>query len=294
MILKNHYVWLLGEKMNRKLTFFLLLWLIVLTISCNTINKVQALLPVNDNQSEVIVIFDADNFEDCELYVYIDGVKKSEIDPTERRRIIVSNGNHLISVDCDIKDVFIKGETIQFNANSGRYLFTAKLKSELLTEERASLNHPERYKFELLFSSDETIAPENRTVAESQLKTTINRAYEILSGDIPENATLAFISISSGSNIQEEFIVDELTMRFVNSRRYNVVDRKTLDIIREEQNFQLSGDVNDDSIVSIGHLIGAETIITVGINNDGTANYLWLKALDVETAKIRAMFSEQL
>ena len=294
MILKN-IMWLSGEKMNRKLTFSLLFWSIVLMTSCNTINKVQSLLPVNDNQSEVIVIFDADDFEDCELYVYIDGVKKSEIDPNERRRIIVSNGNHLISIDCDIgEDGFVKGETIQFNANSGRYLFTAKLKSELLAGERASLNHPERYKFELLFSSDETIVYENRTVAESQLKTIIDRAYEILSGNIPKNTTLAFISISTWNNNREEFIVDELIMKFVNSSKYNVVDRKTLDIIREEQNFQLSGDVSDDSIVSIGHLIGAEIIITVGINNDGMVNYLRLKALDVETAKIRAMFSEQL
>ncbi|MDR1399352.1 MAG: penicillin-binding protein activator LpoB [Treponema sp.] len=258
-------------------------------------NKIQSLLPVNDNQSEVIVIFDADDFEDCELYVYIDGVKKIEIDPNERRRIIVSNGSHLISVDCDIdEDVFVKGETIRFNANSGRYLFTAELKSELLAGKRASLNHPERYTFELLFSSDEAIMYENRMVAESQLKTITDRAYEILSGNIPENAALAFISTSSGNNDREEFIVDELVMKFVNSSKYNVVDRKTLDIIRKEQNFQLSGDVNDDSIVSIGHLIGAEIIITVGINNDGMVNYLRIKALDVETAKIRAMFSEQL
>lgn len=281
--------------MNQKLTFSILLWSILLIISCNTINKVQSLLPVNDNQSEVIITFDADNFEDCELYVYVDGLKKIEIDPNEKRRMIVSNGSHLISVDCDIDgDIFIKGETIQFNANSGRYLFAAKLNSELLAGERVGLNNPERYKFELLFSSNETIMSENQTVAESQLRTTINRAYEIVSGSIPENARLAFISISSGNNNQEVFVVDELMMRFVNSRKYNVVDRKTLDIIREEQKFQLSGDVNDASIVSIGHLIGAEIIITIGINNDRMVNYLRLKALDVETAEIRAIFSEQL
>jgi hypothetical protein len=71
----------------------------------------------------------------------------------------------------------IKGETVQFNANSGRYLF----------------------------SSEETIVLENRTVAESQLRTTINRAYEILSGNISEDATLAFISLSSGNNIMERY-----------------------------------------------------------------------------------------
>jgi hypothetical protein len=41
-----------------------------------------------------------------------------------------------------------------------------------------------------LFSGDETTVSENRTVAESQLRTTINKAYEILSGNIPENAAL--------------------------------------------------------------------------------------------------------
>jgi len=37
------------------------------------------------------------------------------------------------------------------------------------------------------------------------------------------------------------FYVNELTMLFVNSRRYTVVDRSDIDKVLSEQNFQMSG-----------------------------------------------------
>ncbi|MDR0997984.1 MAG: CsgG/HfaB family protein, partial [Treponema sp.] len=90
-----------------------------------------------------------------------------------------------------------------------------------------------------------------------------------------------------------EFAVEELILFLVNSKRYSVVDRRSLDLIREEQNFQLSGEVDDDTAVSIGHLTGAEIVITGSISPYDAAKYLRLKALDVETGQIRAMSSRR-
>ena len=66
-----------------------------------------------------------------------------------------------------------------------------------------------------------------------------------------------------------------------------------MDTIRAEQNFQMSGDVDDDSAVSIGKLLGAGVVITGSITGSGTSQRLVLKALDVATAQIITMTREQ-
>ncbi|MDR3147187.1 MAG: CsgG/HfaB family protein, partial [Treponema sp.] len=114
-----------------------------------------------------------------------------------------------------------------------------------------------------------------------------------LSRNIPGPASIAVISIASDDPAEGEFAVEELTFLLVNAKQYSVVDRRNLDIIRAEQNFQLSGEVDDDTAVSIGHFIGAAIVITGNIGPYDTAKYLRLKALDVETGEIRAMVSRR-
>jgi curli biogenesis system outer membrane secretion channel CsgG len=87
--------------------------------------------------------------------------------------------------------------------------------------------------------------------------------------------------------------VDELEYRLVNSGKLTIVDRRLLDQIQNEQNFQLSGDVDDNSAVSIGNMLGANVVLTGNISTTGTVQWLSIKALDVKTARIIAMVREQ-
>jgi hypothetical protein len=119
------------------------------------------------------------------------------------------------------------------------------------------------------------------------------QSYGELSGNIPGRASIAVISIASADPAEGEFALEELTLFLVNSKKYSVIDRRNLDIVRAEQNFQLSGEVDDDTAVSIGHLIGAAMVITGSISPYNEAKYLRLKALDVEIGKIRAMASRR-
>jgi hypothetical protein len=70
------------------------------------------------------------------------------------------------------------------------------------------------------------------------------------------------------------------------NRSVRVVDRQNLDKIHDEQNYQLSGYVDDDSAVSIGHELGATTII-IGTGENMTDYYRFnYRLLSVETAEI--------
>ncbi|MDR1956426.1 MAG: CsgG/HfaB family protein [Treponema sp.] len=121
----------------------------------------------------------------------------------------------------------------------------------------------------------------------------INRACETLIYELPKNTTIAVLSVASRDRDTAIFVMDELEFQLVDSKRFEMVDRKTLDSIRAEQDFQSSGEVSDDSAVSIGNMLGANIVITGSITGSGNTQRLTLKALDVKTAKIVAMAREQ-
>jgi TolB-like protein len=128
----------------------------------------------------------------------------------------------------------------------------------------------------------------------SLLDTAINNTFNTISQNIPQNARIAIVNISSVNNNDQpeaNFIMEELSVLMVNSKKFTVVDRQTLDTIRMEQNFQMTGEVGDDSAISIGKFLGANVVITGSIAGAGNQRRLRLKALDVLTAQVLAMSS---
>ena len=126
-----------------------------------------------------------------------------------------------------------------------------------------------------------------------QLTEAITRASLEMAEKIPRNSTIAVLSVFSTNRDTSEYIIGELEYNLVNSGRFIIVDRRRLDQIRNEQNFQLSGDVSDDSAISIGNMLGANIVITGEITGTGSNQRLILKALDVRTAQIITMVREQ-
>lgn len=120
----------------------------------------------------------------------------------------------------------------------------------------------------------------------------VSKASNNLISKLPERSRVAVISISSNNEEKSAIVVDEIEYQLVNSGKFTIVDRKTLDTIRSEQNFQMSGEVSDKSAVSIGQMLGANIVITGNIIGTGTRQRLSIRALDVRTAEIVAMVRE--
>ena len=119
----------------------------------------------------------------------------------------------------------------------------------------------------------------------------LDLSSRIISGSMDSGSSIAIISITAADLFEGEYALEELTMLLVMTRKFRVVDRRNLDIIRAEQQFQLSGEVDDETAVSIGHLIGAAFVITGSISPWESAKFLRLRVLDVQTGQIRAMSS---
>jgi TolB-like protein len=125
------------------------------------------------------------------------------------------------------------------------------------------------------------------------LETAVSRAAQVIIANIPSGSTLAVLSIATNDLEVAEFVIEELAYLMVETRKFKVVDRKSLDAIRAEHSFQISGDVDDNSAISIGKMLGASIVITGNVSGSGATRRLRVKALDVLTAEIVAMASER-
>jgi hypothetical protein len=141
-----------------------------------------------------------------------------------------------------------------------------------------------------------SIAVKGQRGSNTGVQGAVNRTCRELIEKLPQKVEQPIAVLNCATNETETalYVMEEIEYQLVNSGQFTLVDRKKLDEIRAEQDFQLSGEVDDNDAVSIGHMTGAKIVITGSISSAGNAKNLRVKALDVETGRILAMTSEQI
>jgi TolB-like protein len=272
--------------MNRSVLILSALILGGLESSCTSFNFATA-----NNTSKAGVIIENENFYlGTSAHVYIDGKKIGSLQAREIKGYGLTNGNHIL---------YIK---YFYNLRSGLNFLNTVLYGKGITGPIQFTVNNDRLYFK--FSSGWNVVFHNRIPIEASvsvkpndtriLNIAITNSFNTVSRNIPVNSKIAIVNISSDSNVDSSFILEELTLAFVNSRQFTVVDRQTLNVIRAEQNFQLSGEVSDEDIISIGKFTGADVVITGAVSGNGEMRRLRLRALDVQTAQILAMSAEKI
>jgi TolB-like protein len=103
----------------------------------------------------------------------------------------------------------------------------------------------------------------------------------------PQDSSIAVVQITSSSENLSKYIIDELPNYIVgNTKEIAVVERQRLDVVENEVTYQLSGDVSDGEVVSIGERIGAKLVVTGSITQTGDTLRLNIKIIDVKTARL--------
>ena len=123
-----------------------------------------------------------------------------------------------------------------------------------------------------------------------EIEAALAETAEQFSKTIKTGSTIAIIGISSGTEEMSDFMLDELTVNFVKLRKLKVADRANLAAIKKEMNFQLSGEVGDDSIQQIGAMAGAQTVIRGTLKPFGESYLLVIHALNVTTAAVEDIY----
>lgn len=127
-----------------------------------------------------------------------------------------------------------------------------------------------------------------------EIETALAQTAEQFSKTLKAGSTIAIVGISSDTEAMSDFMLDELTVNFVKQRKLKVADRANLAAIKKEMNFQLSGEVGDDSIQQIGAMAGAQTVIRGNMKPLGDTYLLVIHALNVTTAAVEDIYRERI
>jgi TolB-like protein len=127
-----------------------------------------------------------------------------------------------------------------------------------------------------------------------ELDLAIRDASDYLNDNIPKGSMIVILNVQSGSAALSDYIIDELIANAVNDRVFKVIDRQQLDLIRAEQNFQLSGEVDDNLALSIGKFFGAQTIVSGRVMQLDNRYRMTVRALEVQTAQVQGQYNRNI
>jgi len=102
---------------------------------------------------------------------------------------------------------------------------------------------------------------------------------------LPRGTRLAIVNVSSPSEIFSDYAIEELTMFIQENSNLVVVDRNALHyaLVQAEIDFQLSGNVSDETQAIIGHMLGAQSILSASLLDVGDAYRFRAAVIQVET-----------
>ncbi|MDR0709133.1 MAG: CsgG/HfaB family protein [Spirochaetaceae bacterium] len=117
----------------------------------------------------------------------------------------------------------------------------------------------------------------------------LGNAVKYFAERLEKGNKIAVLNFSAPTARLAEYVAEELTANFVNDGSWTVVDRNNLELLQQEMQFQLSGEVDDDTVLSIGRKLGAQIIISGSMEAVGNLFRLRVRAISVETAAIKGI-----
>jgi hypothetical protein len=124
--------------------------------------------------------------------------------------------------------------------------------------------------------------------AQTTLDTAIHNGAAYLRGRLPRNTRVAVLNMQSGSPELADYMLRRISAALVNDGWFTVIERDAaaLAVLAGEMSYQLSGDVSDETSLSLGRQLGAECVLSGAMGRLGSAYRLELKAVRVESAEI--------
>jgi hypothetical protein len=105
-----------------------------------------------------------------------------------------------------------------------------------------------------------------------------------LESEIRQGSSIAIVNFDSSSEKFSNYVIGELNNLFTNNKKLTVAEQQKIDLVRREEKYQLSGSVSDETMVRIGHNIGAQYIISGFLIDLGTTYRFGIYAINMEKA----------
>jgi len=111
----------------------------------------------------------------------------------------------------------------------------------------------------------------------------IEKSSKKIAEEIPKGSRVAIVAFESENDNLSDYIMEELTGALFD-RGIEVADRQNLSFVYKELNFQMSGDVSDESAKSIGKFLAADMVITGNLTKLDNVYRYRTSTINVETA----------
>ncbi|MDR2757849.1 MAG: hypothetical protein LBB78_00545, partial [Spirochaetaceae bacterium] len=174
----------------------------VIIVSCGTLGSGQG------GDAEVLITR-IDTLKKS-AQVYLDG-KKYNLSAGASQLVKIPNGNHTLEASYQN----FTSERVRITSMSDR--------NNIKIEVEQDPQNPRNYLVSIYVEEPTAV-----TISGNSLEAAIHRAYEMIAKDIPAQSRLALLNIASNDQRDGEFVLEELTDLLVNSKRYDIVDRKSL------------------------------------------------------------------
>lgn len=134
----------------------------------------------------------------------------------------------------------------------------------------------------------------NDTKEEKSFVGELSSLAEKLVQDGNGKATYAFLALTSddGNALVENYVTDALTEAMFNTGKIKIVERASIEKILNEQQFQDSALVNENTASEIGNLTGANYVCYGTVKDLGAQITLNVKVVEVSTAELCSMGRE--
>jgi tetratricopeptide (TPR) repeat protein len=109
-----------------------------------------------------------------------------------------------------------------------------------------------------------------------------------LEDGLPAKSRVAVVNLESPSARFSDYVLQELQGVLVSNERLVVVERANLELLRDEVTFQMSGEVDKETAVTLGRRIGAQIVVAGNFTDVGGTYRFRFNAIDVETAVRKA------
>ena len=126
-------------------------------------------------------------------------------------------------------------------------------------------------------------APAVPAQAGVSLEQAVAQTAQAIRAKAPQTAKIAVVEFASESANLSDYLMEELNFALL-EEGLPVIDRANLDAVRKELNFQFSGEVDDESALSIGKFLGLDYVVTGQFRLTGAEYRLTVTLINVESA----------
>ncbi|MCL2063418.1 MAG: DUF6273 domain-containing protein [Candidatus Cloacimonetes bacterium] len=140
-------------------------------------------------------------------------------------------------------------------------------------------------------NTSKSIEPISSRQNDVDITEALPRAIDVAFNRVPKDAIIAIVHVAAPNQALYDFLTGEIEHILV-LNGYDVTDRRQLDQIRTERDFQLSWEVDETTAVSIGRFVGADAVITGSVDGEGSLQRLRIRVLNTETARVIGTGSE--